>query len=86
VREKEAVGNRMELLDLLSELNKLTRSEKLCVIQLLAQDLETEEADVETAEGASTYEVWSPQDQGDAVETLHKLLQEHRQNQARDAQ
>jgi hypothetical protein len=60
----------MTITELLSELDKLSRAEKLRVIQHLAHELESEEP----IHFASEYEVWSPQDEGDAVATLHKLI------------
>ncbi|MEP7287988.1 MAG: hypothetical protein ABI947_19725 [Chloroflexota bacterium] len=72
----------MTLSNLLIELDKLNRSEKLRVIQHLAHDLETEVAAEAQQSGLTPgghYEVWSPQDGGKAVATLHKLLQDHQQ-------
>jgi hypothetical protein len=83
--EMEGLG--MTLNALFSELDRLSRAEKLRVIQHLAHELESEE----TIEVQPTplklggeYEVWSPQDEGGAVATLHKLLQEHKQGNHAD--
>ncbi|MBX3085182.1 MAG: hypothetical protein KF716_26345 [Anaerolineae bacterium] len=73
----------MSLNDLLLELDRLTRAEKLHVIQHLAHELESEErvtAQVGESKLGKQYDVWSPQDAGGAVATLHRLLQEHDQD------
>ena len=68
--------------ELLEELHKLNRADKLRVIQLLAGDLVTEEAHF--ASGA-TYEVWSPYDAPEAAETLLKMISEDQAySQSRD--
>ena len=75
-------GETMTFSDLVTELDKLSRAEKLRVIQHLAHELEVKEAGAEGQPPLtlnSEYEIWSPQDAGGAVETLHKLLQEHQQ-------
>lgn len=70
----------MTFTELLSELDKLSWTEKLRVIRHLALELEhagvIEEAPLAVELGRE-YEVWSPQDEGGAVSTLQKLLQEH---------
>jgi hypothetical protein len=58
--------------ELLEELRKLSHNDKLRVIQLLAQDLATEEPML-TAN--ATYDVWSPFDAPQAAATLLKMLQ-----------
>ncbi len=69
----------MALVDLLVELSKLDRAEKLRVIQHLAHELEDELDTSNAFTPNSVYEVWSPQDEGNTVATLHKLLQERKQ-------
>ncbi len=71
----------MSLDDLLAELGRLSRAEKLHVIQHLAHDLEVTEQPA-PPQLAGEFEVWSPQDAGGAVATLHKLLEEHQQGNA----
>lgn len=58
--------------ELLEELHKLNRADKLRVIQLLVGELAAEEAAL-LSPGA-TYEVWSPYDAPEAAATLLKLL------------
>lgn len=60
--------------ELLEELQKLNRGDKLRVIQLLAGDLVSEEDTYFTPD--ATYEVWSPYDAPAAAETLLKMLEE----------
>jgi hypothetical protein len=77
----------MTLNDLLLELERLTQAEKLHVIQHLAHNLESEENSATPSSDIAfgrAYEVWSPQDAGEAVATLHKLLQEHDQGNNAD--
>ncbi len=72
----------MTLADLLSELDHLSQTEKLKVIQHLAHTLETEttfNGQLALTSLAKEYEIWSPQDQGNAVSTLHALLKVHEQ-------
>jgi hypothetical protein len=59
--------------ELLNELHKLNRADKLRVVQLLVNEL----ADGQTSllkEGVE-YEIWSPYDAYEAADTLLKLLQ-----------
>jgi CheY-like chemotaxis protein len=60
--------------ELLDRLHRLSRGDKLRVIQLLASDLATEEEAYLTA-GAS-YEVWSPFDAPEAASALLRMLEE----------
>jgi hypothetical protein len=72
----------MTFTDLLSELDKLNRTEKLRVIQHLAEVLEREDqagAESSAIQFGHEYEVWSPQDEGGATKTLQKLLRDHKQ-------
>ena len=61
---------------LLQELQELSRTEKLQVIQLLAQDLSQEETS-QLVSGA-TYDVWSPFDAPQAANALLKMLEEEK--------
>ena len=60
--------------ELLEELQKLNRTDKLRVIQILAGDLASEEESYFRSD--ATYEVWSPFDAPAAAETLLKMLEE----------
>lgn len=57
--------------NLLEELHKLSRGEKLRVIQLLAHDLSAEE---ELLVANASYEIWSPFDAPEAAATLLQML------------
>lgn len=59
---------------LLNTLHRLSRADKLRVIQLLASDLATEEEAFFTP--GATYEVWSPYDAPEAAQTLLKMLKD----------
>ena len=62
--------------ELLEELHKLNRADKLRIIQALVDDLAAEE-EVYFRSGA-TYEIWSPYDAPEAANTLTKMLEEDR--------
>ena len=61
--------------ELLDELQKLDRREKLRVIQILAGELVIE--DNEQLRTGATYEVWSPFDAPEAANTLLKMLEDN---------
>ncbi len=61
--------------ELLDELQKLDRGEKLRVIQILAGELVVE--DNEQLRTGATYEVWSPFDAPEAANTLLKMLEDN---------
>jgi hypothetical protein len=56
--------------ELAAELHKLSRSEKIRALQLLANDIAAEE--IPALNGH--YEVWSPYDAGEAAVDLARLL------------
>jgi hypothetical protein len=58
--------------DFLEELRRLNRAEKFQVVQLLIDELATEE-EIELKAGVQ-YEVWSPYDAADAAASLKKML------------
>jgi hypothetical protein len=60
--------------ELVMELNRLTKSEKLRVVQLLVNDLAVDE--IEGFGPEMHYEVWSPQASPETVATLLKMLDE----------
>jgi hypothetical protein len=62
----------MVSVELVSTLHKLSRADKLRVIQLLVNDLAAEEEAFFT-QGAM-YEIWSPYDSAEAAQTLLKML------------
>jgi hypothetical protein len=62
--------------ELIKELRRLGRSQKLRVIQLLANDLAAEEVQYFTE--IAEYAVWSPFDSADAAEKLMAMLEEGR--------
>jgi hypothetical protein len=57
---------------LLNTLHRLSRADKLRVIQLLVSDLAAEEEAFFTP--GATYEVWSPYDAPEAAQTLVQIL------------
>jgi hypothetical protein len=59
--------------DLLTELHKLNRSDKLRVVQILVNELAVEEE--ATLVSGAHYEVWSPYDAPGAAQTLLKMLE-----------
>jgi hypothetical protein len=60
--------------ELLNQLHKLDRADKLRVIQMLVGDLAADE-EAHFTPGA-TYEVWSPYDVPEAAATLLDMLEE----------
>jgi hypothetical protein len=60
--------------DLIKELHKLPRPDKLRAVQLLVNDLSLEE-EFGFVAGAQ-YEVWSPYDSAEAATILTKLLED----------
>ncbi|MGH2356318.1 MAG: hypothetical protein ACRDI2_09480 [Chloroflexota bacterium] len=63
----------MSVEDLLVELQKLNRADKLRAMQLLVMELSSEE-DASLVPGAH-YEVWSPFDAPSAAESLTRMLE-----------
>ena len=63
----------MALKDLVPELLKLDRAEKLRAIELLAHELANE---AKTPFPKAHYEFWSPHDSAEAARQLSKLLEE----------
>ena len=61
----------MSIEELMSELHKLKRADKLRAIQVLAQDLAVEE---ETLIPNAHYEVWSPFDSASTAKALLDML------------
>lgn len=67
--------------ELMQELQKLTRADKMRVVQILVNELA---ADADSALNPDTlYEVWSPYDSADAAATLMAMLEEDKQAQNR---
>ena len=60
-------------IELLTELHKLNRADKLRVVQILVNELAVEEEALLAA--GTHYEVWSPYDAPDAAQTLLKMLE-----------
>jgi hypothetical protein len=65
----------MSVTDLLPTLQKLSRAEKLRVMQFLISELAKEENE-ETLEHGATYRVWSPLNSHEAAHKLAQLLEE----------
>ena len=63
--------------ELLEELHKLNRADKLHIIRVLVDDLAVEEAAYFRA--GATYEIWSPFDAPEAADTLMRMLEEDRE-------
>lgn len=63
----------MTIEELMGELHKLKRVDKLRAIQVLAQDLAVEE---ESIIPNAHYEVWSPFDSASTANALLKMLEE----------
>jgi len=63
--------------ELMSELHKLNRVEKLRVVQMLVNSLANEES--ELLVGSTEYEIWSPYDSADTAFALMELLQQGEQ-------
>jgi len=62
---------------LLTELHKLDRTQKLRVVQLLINDLASDEVlSDETFPPSAVYKVWSPYDSAEAAQQLMDLLAE----------
>lgn len=65
---------------LLSELHKLNHAEKLRVVQLLVNELASDEALLtEAFPTGARYEVWSPYESASAAQQLLELLEEDKQ-------
>lgn len=66
---------------LLDELHKLERTEKLRIVQMLVNELAAEITTLETSlKPGSQYEVWSPYDAFSAAETLQSMLDEYKRD------
>lgn len=65
----------MSVTELLPTLQKLSRAEKLRVMQFLISELAKEENE-ETLEHGATYRVWSPLNSHEAAHKLAQLLEE----------
>jgi len=66
--------------ELLGELRKLDRADKLRAMELLVLELASEEQALLTP--GSHYEVWSPYDASDAAKTLNRLLETDKSSRA----
>jgi hypothetical protein len=66
--------------DLLTELRRLSRAEKLQAIRVLINDLAASEEELLIP--GMPYEIWSPYDDADAAATLMKLLDEYQSDPA----
>ena len=64
----------MEMTQILPELRKLKRVEKLYIMQVLVSELAQEES--ELIQPGVSYPIWSPYDAYDAAATMLKVLQE----------
>jgi hypothetical protein len=62
--------------ELIRELRRLSRTDKLRAIQILANDLVAAEEEYFTS--GAEYAVWSPYDAADAAEKLMALLEEEK--------
>jgi hypothetical protein len=65
---------------LLNELHKLNRTEKLQIVQILVNELTLEESAGKTTQQPTQYEVWSPYDAFEAANRLQAMLNEYRNN------
>ena len=65
----------MSVTELLPSLKTLSRTDKLKVMQFLAQELEVEE-ELSLLQSGKTYQIWSPLNSHKAVQTLATLLEE----------
>ncbi|HEY9604589.1 MAG TPA: hypothetical protein V6C85_23490 [Allocoleopsis sp.] len=65
----------MSVTELLPTLQKLSRAEKLRVMQFLISELAKEENEAALEDGA-TYRVWSPLNSHEAAHQLAQLLEE----------
>jgi hypothetical protein len=68
----------MNITDLLPTLQKLSRTDKLKVMQFLVQEMAKEEETLSLKPGA-TYYVWSPYNSHNAAQKLATLLEENKQ-------
>ena len=64
----------MEMTQILPELRKLKRGEKLFILQFLVSELAQEEGAL--IQPGVSYPIWSPYDAFDAAATMLKVLQE----------
>jgi hypothetical protein len=64
----------MVLSELLTDLRKLNRADKLYVIQVLVSELSQQEADLIKAD--QSYPVWSPYDAFEAADVMLKVLED----------
>jgi hypothetical protein len=62
--------------ELINELRRLNRTEKLRVVHILVHELAIEEGVLDLQE---TYEVWSPYDAPEAAAILTQMLQEDKE-------
>jgi hypothetical protein len=69
----------MVLSELLIDLKKLNRSDKLYVIQVLVSELSQKEANLTKSD--QIYPVWSPYDAFDAADVLLKVLNSNIKNE-----
>lgn len=68
----------MSVTELLPTLQKLSRAEKLRVMQFLLSELAREEADL--LKPGMTYPIWSPYDAFEAADTMLKALEAAKSN------
>lgn len=68
----------MEMTQILPELRKLKRVEKLYIMQVLVSELAQEES--ELIQPGVSYPIWSPYDAYDAAATMLKVLQESKED------
>jgi len=66
----------MSLTELLSDIQSLSRLDKIRLIQILARDIEHDEADL--IEAGQSYPVWSPDRAYSAAATMLDALDEDR--------
>lgn len=69
----------MGITELLPILNKLSRAEKLKVMQFLASEFDREEANL--LKPSMTYPIWSPYDAFEAADTMLKALEAAKRNE-----
>lgn len=69
---------------LLRELHQLNRTEKFRVVQILVSELAKDETPVEALlQPGAEFEIWSPFDAYEAVDTLQAMLDEHKRENDR---
>lgn len=68
----------MSVTELLPSLKTLSRTDKLKVMQFLAQELEVEE-ELSLLQSGKTYQIWSPLNSHKAAQTLSALLESEQQ-------